>query len=120
MERESNSLALVPLNRESGLQPVISPASSLQVLGPERRGLAKWVNWLVSHPVARLGTAVVVLAAGAYLSRRNPGGVRISPFRPQSSKAEMEAWVVTGVGLSVRTDCQDLSIWSISGFRPRR
>lgn len=120
MEGESNSRALALVDTQPGLLPALSTERSLQVLEQERRGLVKWVNWLVSHPVARLGTAAIALAAGVYLSHRKPRGFEIVPSRGLISQGKTAEWLITGVGLSVQSDCQQVSIWSISGFRSRR
>jgi hypothetical protein len=120
MEQDSNSHYLVPFEGQPSLLPVVTPGRTLQIPARKKRGLAKLAGWVVTHPAARLGLATVAFAAGAYLSRRMPGGSQLIPYRGQREEVEPGDWFVTGVGLSIQTDCKQVSIWSITRIDSRR
>jgi hypothetical protein len=117
MESDSNNHYIVPFDGQSSLLPVETPGRTLQIPASNKRGLAKLANWLVEHPATRLGMATVAFAAGAYLSRRAPGKRRLIPSRSQRREPEVEEWLVTAVGLSIESDCKQVSVWSIGRYQ---
>jgi hypothetical protein len=113
MEPDPNNHFIVPFEGQPDLQPVVTPGRTLQIPARKKSGLAKLANWVVSHPVVRLGLATAAFATGAYLSHRLPGERPLIPSRVQRREVEPGEWFVTGVGLSIHSDCQQISFWSI-------
>lgn len=113
MEQDFDSHGLVPYEGQKSLLPVVTLGRTLEMPAQNKRGLAKLADWIADHPAARLGLATVAIAVGTYLSRRMPREQPVLPSQVQRRNSQTGEWTVTAVGLSIQSDCEEVSIWSI-------
>lgn len=113
MEKEYGSYSLAPLQKPSNLTPVVSKAKRLQLPVRKQSQIIQLAARALAHPVGQIGMAATAFAAGVALSRWMPGSRQMIPFRKKPVAGEPEEWMITGVGMTIQSGGERVSVWSI-------